>query len=464
MRHDALARTAKVHALRAAGSSWAASTAVLATAMAFVYPWFDFFLPVDGLAVIPPAMIVAGAIVVFLPLERIGDAIVDELVAGDAAGRLRNVAEEVAVAIGERSGQVVIHESEIPNVGAFPTRDGIVVMATTRAVEQLRRDELEALVAAQFAGMRDRWCRLATRAELVWKYTMVLGVVSIVFALPVPVFVGGVMFFLPRSIEATRDLCADVAAVTATRHPAALANGLRNLVPAASVGNRQRLVRRWYLPISAFLVLPKRVQSTTTVTVGNRPKRTYYRGRRGRVRTRVASRSGRGARRWRRPPRVHRPRVSQAVEPTRRRHPSGMTTPSTSGVARRVQWSWRRATTAAAAKWARPTGTRMNTRSRLSAASATNSTTVTARVTTANVCSHRGTHVERPAITAAAGPMPSTNAVMTQSIVLPANPNALASVRTSSPPAWAGAITTTNVIINTRNTGIAPGGRRTGEP
>ena len=275
MGHDALARSAKVHAVRAAALSWVALTAVLATTMSFAHFWVDFFLPFGGLTVIPVAMVVAAAVVLFLPLERVGDMIVAELVANDADGRLRNVAEEVSVAIGETPGHVVIHEAAVPNVGAFPTSDGVVVMATTGAVEQLRRDELEALVAAQFAGMRNRWCRLATRAELVWKYTMVLSAVSIVVALPVPLFIGGIMFFLPRLVEATRDLCADVAAVAATRHPAALANGLRHLVPAESVGNQQRFVQRWYLPVSVFLVLPKRAKSTSTVSVGDRPDRVY---------------------------------------------------------------------------------------------------------------------------------------------------------------------------------------------
>ena len=63
--------------------------------------------------------------------------------------------------------------------------------------------------------------------------------------------------------------------MTATRHPAALANALRHLTPAASDGNKQRLVRRWYLPISPFLVMPKRAQSTTSVSGGGRPTRTY---------------------------------------------------------------------------------------------------------------------------------------------------------------------------------------------
>jgi hypothetical protein len=273
--HVALARAAKVHALRAAALSWAVLSSVLAATMIVPHGWFDFFLPFGGLVAIPVAMVVAAAIVILLPLERVGDEIVAELRAHATEGRLRNVADEVSIAIGEGPGHVVIHEADIPNVGAFPTADGVVVMATTGAVEQLARDELEALVAAQFAGMRDPWCRLATRSELAWKLTIVLGFVSILFALPVALMIGGVLVFAPRSVEATRDLCADVAAVTATRHPAALANALRHLAPSSDASHRQRLVQRWYLPISAFLVIPKRVQSTTSVSYAGRPTRTY---------------------------------------------------------------------------------------------------------------------------------------------------------------------------------------------
>ncbi len=275
MGHLDLARTAKTHATRSVALSWAALTAVLASIFAFPYGWSGWFIPVDGLAAIPVAMAVAVVIVTLLPLERVGDTIVVDLLAGSTNGRLRNVADGLAIAIGESPDRVVIHDSAIPNVGAFPTSEGVVVMATAGAIEQLQRNELEALVAAQFAGMRDPWCRLATRAELTWALTKALSVVSIIVAPPIALFVAVGMSLLPRSVEATRDLCADVAAVSATRHPAALANGLRHLAPAAAVGNQQRLVKNWYLPINPFLVMPKRLKSTTTVSVGNRPERTW---------------------------------------------------------------------------------------------------------------------------------------------------------------------------------------------
>ncbi len=274
--HTALARTARAHAVRAVASSWAALAAVIAVILAFPHTWFDLLVPFGQPTAIPVAMIVAALVVILLPLERIGATIVTDLRAtGATSGRLRNIADELSAAIGVPADGVVVLETTIPNVGAFPTPHGVVVMATSQAVEQLQRDELEALVAAQFAGMRDRWCRVATRAELAWTLTKVLAFVSILFALPVAVLIGGTMLFLPRTVEAARDLCADVAAVAATRHPAALASGLRHLVPAASAGHEQRITKRWYLPIGPFLAMPKRLQSTTSVSVDGRPDRTW---------------------------------------------------------------------------------------------------------------------------------------------------------------------------------------------
>ena len=248
---------------------------MIGATLAMPHGWFDLFVPFGWPVAVLVGMVVAAVLIALLPLERLGDEIVADLRADAAEGRLSNIAEEVSIAIDEPADHVVVHPADIPNVGAFPTSDGLVVLATRGAVDQLRRDELQALVAAQFAGMRDRWCRLATRAEVVWTVTKVLAFASILFAAPIALFVGAAMVFLPRSIEATRDLCADVAAVDATRHPAALANGLRHLAPSAIDNNRQRIIRRWYLPISPFLVLPKRVESTTSISVNGRATRTY---------------------------------------------------------------------------------------------------------------------------------------------------------------------------------------------
>lgn len=262
--------------MRAGLLAWALLTAVLAGMLAFPHAWFDLLIPIDGLVVIPVAMVLAAVLIAAIPLKRVGATIVGDLRAESAtAGRLRNVAEELSIAIGEPADHVLVHESTVPNVGAFPTPDGDVVMATSQAVEQLERDELEALVAAQFAGMRDRWCRLATRAELAWTFTTVLAFASILFAAPIALFVGAAMVFVPRTVEVTRDLCADVAAIRATRNPAALAGALRHLTPAADDSHEQRFTKRWYLPINPFLVLPRRFKSTTSMKVGNGPRRSW---------------------------------------------------------------------------------------------------------------------------------------------------------------------------------------------
>lgn len=263
-----------MHALRAVAASWAVLTVVLSLILAFPY-WLGIFIPLDDFEVVPLAMVLAAVCILALPLERVGDRVLRDFQAGEADGRLRNVADGLAIAIGEPPGRVLIHEAEVPNVGGFPTTAGVVVMATTGAVRQLGRDELEALVAAQFAGMRDPWCRLATRAELTWKLAQALGFASILVAVPFALFVAALMMIVPRTVEATRDLCADVAAVAATRHPTALANAFRRLATSASVGNRQKLVAHWYLPVSTFLALPKRAKSTTWVGGDTGSSRTW---------------------------------------------------------------------------------------------------------------------------------------------------------------------------------------------
>ena len=237
--------------------------------------WFRFLVPIEGWAIVPAAIVAASVTIALMPLGRIGRTIVDEMTIEDAGGRVRNIADEISIAIGETPGRVMIHDSDVPNVGAFPTPDGVVVVATRGAVEVLRRDELEALVAAQFAGMRDGWCRLATRAELGWSLARAFGLVCILFGAPFGVFLSVGLVIFPRTVEATRDLCADVAAIVATRHPEALASALHDLADAAHDSHRQQFVRRWYLPISTFLVLPKRHRGSTSVSAGKNASRKF---------------------------------------------------------------------------------------------------------------------------------------------------------------------------------------------
>lgn len=60
-------------------------------------------------------MVASALALAFLPLERFGDAIVAELRAGAASGRLRNVADELSIALGEPAERVLVHEASTPS-------------------------------------------------------------------------------------------------------------------------------------------------------------------------------------------------------------------------------------------------------------------------------------------------------------------------------------------------------------
>lgn len=272
MGQDALAESAKHHALRAALMSWLAGVWVI-LALLFI-PWglnpAGLLSPTTRLIA---AAVTSAAAFFLLPLQAIGERHVAALRARPASGRLLNVAHEMAIATGHRPGDVLIYDSEIPNVGGFPTKDGVVVMATSGAVELLDRGELQALVAAQFAGVEDRWCQLATKAEFAWGFAIIAGIAFVPFS-PLAWTAGLMLRFLPRWVENTRDLCADVAAVQATRNPAALASGLRDLRPAARSAHKLD-VGSIFITASPFLVLPKRIKSSTTVNEGSKSERKY---------------------------------------------------------------------------------------------------------------------------------------------------------------------------------------------
>ncbi|MGI9600655.1 MAG: hypothetical protein ACR2QE_02135 [Acidimicrobiales bacterium] len=215
-----------------------------------------------GAVLVLMAMVLAPVVILIAPLEWFGERILRHVDGEGATGRLANVAHEIAIATGEQMHDVVIFESAMPNVGALPTRSGVVVVATTGAVKLLRREELEALVGAQVAGMTDGWCRLATRAEIVWRAIKIVALVSIPFFLLNPFLLGQVvllafMHFGPRTVESYRDLCADVAAVEATRHPEALGSALRHLRPAALLAHELKL-GSFFLPTSPFFVIGRR--------------------------------------------------------------------------------------------------------------------------------------------------------------------------------------------------------------
>ncbi|MEM9135585.1 MAG: hypothetical protein AAF962_26535 [Actinomycetota bacterium] len=213
--------------------------------------------------------------IVALPLGPVAGPVVSGIRPVPSTSVWHNVVTEIAIGLGEPVESIQVHDSDIPNVAMLPTPDADVVVATRGALDVLGRYELQALVAAQFAGMRDRWCRIATRAEIMWKVTPLFALLLLPgFFLGAPVTgIAGfllifVVVFTPRWNEQARDLCADVAAVRTTFDPPSLASAMRKLAERADA-THQVDIGRWYLPVSPFLVLPKRVQSTTRVSGGS---------------------------------------------------------------------------------------------------------------------------------------------------------------------------------------------------
>ncbi|MEM7387033.1 MAG: hypothetical protein AAF514_19015 [Verrucomicrobiota bacterium] len=225
------------------------------------------------------SILLAAIALLCLPLERIAGAIVKHLHPTPPPTQFENVVTEIAIALQEPVERIQTSECPVANIAMLPAPEGETVVATTGALERLTRNELQALVAAQFAGMRDRWCRLATRAEILWwglLWILPLFLIGMVLGKPLAgiltfmIFV--LHFFLPRWNEQARDLCADVAAVRTTLDPQALGSAMRKLAEQASRASRIKL-GAWYLPNNPFMVIPKRVQSTTTVSGGGSSRR-----------------------------------------------------------------------------------------------------------------------------------------------------------------------------------------------
>lgn len=214
-------------------------------------------------------------ILLVLPIEKVADKLVKHLRPKPPTRQFDNVVTEIALALGEPVESILTYECRTPNVAMLPCSRGEIVVATTGALERLTRNELQALVAAQFAGMRDRWCRLATRAEIMWWAIpwciLLFSVSGPLLGRPTVFLVSFVAIFfyvfLPRYVEQARDLCADVAAVRTTFDPHSLGNAMRKL--AEKAGEAIRIdFGAWYLPTNPFLVIPRRFQSTTTVSSG----------------------------------------------------------------------------------------------------------------------------------------------------------------------------------------------------
>lgn len=226
--------------------------------------------------------VLAPVLVVFFPERRVADVVVASLAKKSTAvegGRLRNIADGLALAIGVPAQQVQLIGSPVPNVIALPTRsNGLVVVATDGAVGILSRQELESLVASQIVVAGDRWVRLATRAQLAqapWALllggAMAVGLVGMLFFV-LAMFVVFLFAFttLPRRPDAVRDLAADAVAIHTTKNPVALVSALRTLRPAALVAPDQRLGIGMLL--DPFAVLSVRLKVSTTVTVNGKSR------------------------------------------------------------------------------------------------------------------------------------------------------------------------------------------------
>jgi Zn-dependent protease with chaperone function len=188
-----------------------------------------------------------------------------------APARLGNIAAGLAIAIGEPEGRVAVIDSDVPNAGAFPTRSGNVVVATSGAVDLLGRDELEGLVASQLVVAADRWVRWATAAQL-FQAPRFLLLFGSVFVNPLLMPMAFLAFFGGRYADGARDLVADAAAVGATRHPEPLVRALRRLAAHAPKAHTLRAGLPGFL-VDQFWVLSCRRTVSTSVSTPSGTRR-----------------------------------------------------------------------------------------------------------------------------------------------------------------------------------------------
>lgn len=247
-----------------------------------IFPWFlnrEFSLGISWVWAAAISLAVPTIVLLILPLEKVADKLVRHLRPEPPTRRFDNVVSEIAVALNEPVESIQTYGCPVANIAMLPCSKSEIVVATTGALERLSRNELQALVAAQFAGMRDRWCRLATRAEIMWwsiPWCFPLILAGLMLGCPAASIVtfASVFFyvFLPRYTEQARDLCADVAAVRTTFDPGSLGNAMRKLAEQANEATRIDF-GAWYLPTNPFLVIPRRNSSTTTVSFGGKERK-----------------------------------------------------------------------------------------------------------------------------------------------------------------------------------------------
>jgi Zn-dependent protease with chaperone function len=245
-----------------AGFCWAVAAAAVA---APIYTGLSLRRMVIAGVVFLVAWPLVTLAVFVLPVPRYGEWVARRITGGSPApARLENVAAGLAIAIGEPEGRVAVIDSDVPNAGAFPTRSGNLVVATSGAVDLLGRDELEGMVASQLVAAGDRWVRWATAAQLVQapRFALLFGSV---FVNPVLMPVAFLAFFGGRYADGARDLVADAAAVRATRHPEPLVRALRQLATHARDAHTLRAGLPGFL-VDQFWVLSCRKTVTTSVS------------------------------------------------------------------------------------------------------------------------------------------------------------------------------------------------------
>lgn len=248
-----------------AGFCWAVAAAALS---APIYTGLSLRrMTVAGLVFLVAWPLVTVAVFAF-PVGRYGEWAARRITASSAApARLANVAAGLSIAIGGPDGRVALIESPVPNVGAFPTRSGNLVVATSGAVDLLGRDELEGLVASQLVVAGDRWVRWATAAQLVQapRFTLLFGSV---FVNPLLMPAAFLAFFGGRYADGARDLVADAAAVNATRHPEPLVRALRALGAQASKAPSLRAGLPGFLVDQFWVLSCRRTVKTSVSTPG----------------------------------------------------------------------------------------------------------------------------------------------------------------------------------------------------
>jgi len=263
------ARLVVVGAAVRAAFCWAVAAAALA---APIYTGFSLRRLIVAAIVFAAVWALVTAAVFVFPVARYGGWVAGRITARSAApARLGNVAAGLALAIGQPEGRVAVIDSPVPNAGAFPTRSGNLVVATSGAVDSLGRDELEGLVASQLVVAGDRWVRMATAAQLFQgpRFALLFGSV---FVNPFLMPVAFLAFFGGRYADGARDLVADAAAVTATRNPEPLVRALRSLATHATSAHELRTGLPGLLVDQFWVLSCRRTVHTSVSTPGGSRK------------------------------------------------------------------------------------------------------------------------------------------------------------------------------------------------